>query len=381
MPSPTSPDRSAPPGARGQRLVFLDIVRAYACFMMVFGHTFNELVNASIRASDAFRYWQHLRGLTAPIFLFVSGFAFYIATTRYWDHYLAWTPRLRKRLVRVFWLLVIGYGLHFPFKNPFHIFGATLTPGQWSSFMGVDILQCVAINLLLLHGLILLLGTQRRFIVYLAIAMPAVFLLSPWLWRLNGLAETPRLWNFYLGGNFNSFFPLVPWIGFHYAGILGGFLYRNYLAKVPNWPKWFLLASLALGVAGSGLYVFYLSFPASLKFNTLQAQSLPWRLGMVLFIFSFISLLCQRVKSVPRFITIIGSETLTVYWLHLVIIFGSAWNLGLVIHYRHALNVWQALAVFFPMFAFLAVIVILKVRFLEWWARLRQRGRPGTAGS
>jgi len=356
--------------------VFLDIVRAYACFMMVFGHTFNELVNDSIRATEAFRFWQHLRGLTAPTFLFVSGFAFYIATTRYWDQYLSWSPRLRKRLRRVFWLLVIGYGLHFPFKNPIHIFGATLSPEQWLSFMGVDILQCVGRNLLLLHGLILLLGTQRRFILYLAVALPAIFLLSPLVWYLNGLADPPRLWNFYLGGNFNSYFPLVPWVGFHYAGILGGFLYRNFLARAPHWPRWFLLASLGRGVAGSGLYVLYSGLPSWLKFNTLQAQSLPWRLGAVLFIFSLISLLCHRIRAVPRFITIIGSETLTVYWLHLVIIFGSAWNLGLVLHYRNSLNVWQALAVFFPMFLFLAVIVIAKVRLLEWW----NRRRPSPAG-
>ena len=64
------------PSSAGQRLLFVDIVRAYACVMMVFGHTFNDLLNESIRQTVLFAEWQHFRGLTAPTFLFVSGFAF-----------------------------------------------------------------------------------------------------------------------------------------------------------------------------------------------------------------------------------------------------------------------------------------------------------------
>ncbi len=41
------------PSSAGQRLL-VDIVRAYACVMMVFGHTFNDLLNESIRQTVLF---------------------------------------------------------------------------------------------------------------------------------------------------------------------------------------------------------------------------------------------------------------------------------------------------------------------------------------
>jgi uncharacterized membrane protein len=357
--------------APAQRLLFVDIVRAYACVMMVFGHTFNDLLHESLRNTALFADWQHLRGLTAPTFLFVSGFAFYVATTRYWPDYLKWTPRLFKRLKRVLWLLLIGYTLHLPFKNPIQLFKLDLTPGQWAAWLNVDILQCVAINLLILHVLILLFRTRRRFLAYVAVAMPAVFLLSPFIWYLNGQVATPAIWNFYLGGNFVSYFPLIPWIGFHYAGILGAHWYTTRLSGNAHWHRKFYLAAAVLTVLGLALYYPLLALPASLKFPTLAAHSLWLRLAAIVWIFTAISWVARKVRSVPTVIRIVGSETLTIYWMHLVLIYGSAWNIGLVSQYGGSLSPLQCLAVFVPMFLALTLIVMSKYWILRAWNRRR----------
>ncbi len=70
-------------------------------------------------------------------------------------------------------LLFIGYMLHLPLSNPLQLFTTPLTATQWLSWMNVDILQCVAVNLLLLHILIALLRTRRRFLACIGIAMPS----------------------------------------------------------------------------------------------------------------------------------------------------------------------------------------------------------------
>lgn len=364
-----SPEAAPQTSPAAQRLLFVDIVRAYACVMMVFGHTFNDLLDKSLRSSLLFTNWQHLRGLTAPTFLFVSGFAFYVATTRHWEDYLGWSPRLAKRLRRVLWLLLIGYALHLPFKDPRQILHLNLSPAEWASWMNVDILQCVAINLFTLHLIILVLRTQRRFVLYAAIGLPAVFLLSPLVWYLNGQAATPSFWNFYLGGNFYSNFPLVPWIGFHYAGILGGWWYTKRLSLDPHWHRKFFLAVLAIAAASGLLYWPYLNLPGSLQFPTLQAQSLGLRLASVVFIFAFVSWIFRKVHSVPWIIRLVGSETLTIYWMHLIIIYGSAWNFGLVYHFGGLLSPLQCFAVFVPMFLFLTLLVVAKHWIMDSWFR------------
>ena len=347
----------------------MDIVRAYACVMMVFGHTFNDLLTKDLRDTFLFTNWQHLRGLTAPTFLFVSGFAFYVATTRHWEDYLRWSPRLAKRLRRVLWLLLIGYALHLPFKDPRQILHLNLSPEAWASWMNVDILQCVAINLLTLHLLILALRTQRRFIVYVVVGLPAAFLLSPLIWYLNGQAASPSIWNFYLGGNFGSYFPPIPWVGFHYAGILGGWWFSTRLSRDPHWHRQFFLAVLGLTVIGGLIYGLYVQLPSTFKFPTLAAHSLGLRLAAVVLIFALVSWLFRKVHSVPRVIRLVGSETLTIYWMHLIIIYGSAWNFGLVYHFGGMLSPWQCFAVFVPMFLFLTLLVVAKHWIMDSWFR------------
>lgn len=376
-----------PPTTR--RLFFLDVVRAYACFMMVFGHTVNDLIDPALRKTDLYLNWQHFRGLTAPTFLFVSGFAFYIATVRYWDEYLVWSKKLKHRLWRVFWLLLIGYGLHLPFANPIDFLVSTIHYEKWLSWMNVDILQCVAINLVVLHLAIFLCRTQKRFLVYIAIAMPLLFLLSPLIWNLNGRIDYPRLYSFYLGGNFPnpekpgeffSFFPLVPWVGFMYAGILVGHWYRTRLAADAHWHRSLFILGGVVGLFGAALYFPFLALPDSLQFPTLQAQSLWLRLSAVLILFASVCFLVRRIQSLPKVVVILGSETLTVYWMHLVLIYGSAWNAGLTTLFQdRRLSLWSCIGIFAVMFLALTGIVLLKKTIQAWLGKKSRQHRQRLA--
>jgi surface polysaccharide O-acyltransferase-like enzyme len=67
----------------------------------------------------------------------------------------------------------------------------------------------------------------------------------------------------------------------------------------------------------------------------------------------------------------VGSETLTIYWLHLLIIYGSAWNIGLVRRFGRSLNLLEAFVVFVPMFLTLVLLVVVKDKVLRWWRTRR----------
>ncbi len=60
------------------RIIFLDLLRAFAVISMIQGHTVDILLRQSYMGEDSFIYylWNFNRGLTAPIFLFTAGCVF-----------------------------------------------------------------------------------------------------------------------------------------------------------------------------------------------------------------------------------------------------------------------------------------------------------------
>ena len=60
------------------RIIFIDLMRAFAVLQMVQGHTINVLLAEQFRNTDFIFYavWHFMRGMTAPIFMFTAGIVF-----------------------------------------------------------------------------------------------------------------------------------------------------------------------------------------------------------------------------------------------------------------------------------------------------------------
>src|ERR1035438_4161828 len=67
------------------------------------------------------------------------------------------------------------------------------------------------------------------------------------------------------------------------------------------------------------------------------------RLGFVLILNSVVSIICLRIESIPRIFILIGRNTLLIYVVHLVILYGSAWNPGLSVLFDKAFDLWNTL--------------------------------------
>ena len=89
---------SIQPTHKGSRLFALDLARLMAMLMMMQGHTLDALVNPQLMDLGTFPWniWQFMRGLTAPIFLIVSGTVHVFAMKR--DEQGAMSEETRKRL-------------------------------------------------------------------------------------------------------------------------------------------------------------------------------------------------------------------------------------------------------------------------------------------
>ena len=106
-----------------KRILFLDLMRVLALFMMIQGHTTYDFLDLSIRDghSPGIKIWTMLRGYTAPFFMMVSGavFTFLMLSQEQTD---GTNPRVKAGINRIFTLLFWGYLLNFPIYEIGQIF-------------------------------------------------------------------------------------------------------------------------------------------------------------------------------------------------------------------------------------------------------------------
>jgi uncharacterized membrane protein len=119
-----------------KRILFLDLMRVIALFMMIQGHTTYDFLDLSIREghSTGIKIWTSLRGYTAPFFMMVSGsvFTFLMLSQEKPD---GSNPRVRAGINRIFTLLFWGYLLNFPIYEFKQIF----TPSGLNLFLSATV--------------------------------------------------------------------------------------------------------------------------------------------------------------------------------------------------------------------------------------------------
>lgn len=319
------------------RWLALDLLRFVAVLLMVQGHVFTALLDPSYASERWFRHHNFVHGYTAPMFLFAAGLAFGYTTFRAWDANTTWGPRLQKRLRRYGWLLVIGYWLHMPSMALSRLLA--LDAASVEEWLRVDVLQHIGVSLACMQLVALAVRRQTVFIAIVSVVFLLVVFSAPIVWAMD-LSLLPAPLAAYVNSSSGSLFPLVPWAGFTYAGILIAYAARN--VERPSrelaWP--FLGLTIALFVV-----------PIALNHSGLQLYGRHnfWRTDPYYFFFRLANVLlvltvwcfverwadARRLLEVGAggarshvgrflsFIRIIGAETLIIYVAHLLILHGS----------------------------------------------------------
>ncbi|WPB74408.1 heparan-alpha-glucosaminide N-acetyltransferase domain-containing protein [Archangium violaceum] len=302
----------------------LDGARGLAVVAMVLGHTLDALLAPEMRATAwVQRYWE-LRGITAPLFLLVAGFAVVAALgTSQESAGHTFGRRARRALL----LLFLGYLVHWPGWDTVHALG-------WgeplrSLVFTFDALQSIAVSLLVGAAvLVLARGTWTRAVVLgvLAVGIP---LASTWMWSAaTGWPVELRQ----AVGMPGARFPLFPWAGFFFAGALAAHLLR--LLR-PGWPQ-----GLALLALGTGLLV--LTRQLTPGWSPTSAWLVAFRVGQGFLVLGAVNLL-------PRFVSgllaPLGRSSLWLYVLHLPVVYGWAGTPGLAGRVGPTLGLLPALGV------------------------------------
>ncbi|MBI4464302.1 MAG: DUF1624 domain-containing protein [Acidobacteria bacterium] len=307
-----------------KRLYFLDLFRGVFALIMLQGHTFRALLDSAAKEGAAYRYHELIHNLPGPAFLFASGVAFSMATLAYWENYREWGTRLRTRLLRWLALLAIGYLLHLTYFSLDRTLSES-TSQQILFLFSLDILHCIALSSLFLQLLVILLPSREWFFRAIVALTIVVAVATPVIWDVAG--QLP----FWLGTGFSdrwgSTFPLFPYAGFAWAGAVWGYLHvaarqkgieNRFLQKTRRFSIWLCLASLV--VTFLPLPALYSDFwETGPTFFFLRVGVLAWLL---------VGFRRAEPRVAPYFgaVVLLGRESLLVYAVHLVILYGSAIN-------------------------------------------------------
>jgi uncharacterized membrane protein len=341
-------------------------MRAFAVLMMVQGHTIDTLLAEESRTLDSYAYsfWHLMRGFTAPIFMFTAGTVF-TYLLRQNNKPFAQNPRVKKGFKRFALLLGIGYLLRYPTAKVIDFSG--VTEESWLIFFASDALHLIAFGILfLLIFLYLSEKIKLRFGFILATASIAVIFITPYIISVNWKEIVPLPVAAYLYRETGSLFPFFPWISYV---LLGGLL-GEFLAHNPGVHKSIKFSFYLLGI---GFIFISLSvlidqmetfFSVGLKYSVSRSGLFCFRLGVVLVLNGIISFSASRLSDIPKLINDIGKNTLVIYVVHLIILYGCAWFPGLYLYFAKSLNTGASLgaAVFMLMLMTSMIFMIQRLK-------------------
>jgi acyltransferase len=342
-------------------------MRGLAVIVMVMGHSIDAVLSVQVRTTEAFRLYDAVRGFTAPLFLFISGFAFSVVASRRWNDYATFGPFTRKRITRLLWLLALGYALHFPFFSLNKLLHNT-RPEEYAMLFQVDILHCLVVTMLILHGLLMFARTQERFLRMLGGVAIGIVALGPLVWQIDFSTTLSPVLAPYFNQKVPSIFPLFPFAAYLCVGAATGLLFLR--ARAAGADSVFLktLAGTALAVGVTGLVLDLLPvtvYPPH-DFWKVSTDFFMIRIGVIGLATAAIFSIRRIPEPVAANLVVLGQGSLLVYAVHLVLVYGSAANSGLMQIIGQQLAPHQAILV-------ATGVLLLMVTTLRSWNALRER--------
>ncbi|HKU43032.1 MAG TPA: heparan-alpha-glucosaminide N-acetyltransferase domain-containing protein [Polyangiales bacterium] len=293
------------------RLHFVDVLRLLALLQMVNGHTLHALLAAGVRHGALYAGYLYFRGLVSVAFMLAAGLAFYV-TVLLRERSANLRAERRRRVGRALEIIAIGCLLRVPLSALLR-FDLHALP---RALHQIDVLPCIGVSLLVLE--LLALGRDRRAVALgCAVLAFGAALLTPWASTLPAALPFGLL-TAWLGPQTGSSFPLLPYSGYVFAGVVLGALALP--AGVATAPR-VIAARLAFGAALFGV--------ASLLVGPVHARPGVHTPSFFLVKLAIVTVACaalvlgvQRMRALPRPLSILTRETLCIYVFHLFVLYG-----------------------------------------------------------
>ena len=336
-----------------KRLKFIDMARSIAILLMLEGHfiehTFKDFkpMISSIKengksSSLLFDWWYFMKGFTAPMFFVVTGIVFVYLLAKNEDLSLKNNPRIFKGFKRVIELLLWGYLLQLNVRyitNTFH------QEHPW--IFAFHVLQSIGVGILfliLIFSLYKILNIGALYLYYF-IAGSIIFCFYPYLKSLDEdvflPTNTPEIIQNIIHGP-KSVFAIVPWMAFTlYGGMIGALIikFQDYVKKY-----WFAILFILIGLILNifardiGILLDDILDILHLEFKLIKNAWLYGRLGQVIMVIGALMIIEISMNFKADLLLKIGQNTLPIYILHVIILYGGIFGFGLNNILKHSLN-------------------------------------------
>lgn len=354
---------------RTERLPFLDILRGIAVLWMIETHVLNVGLADVWKQGLLYHLLFMSNGYVAVAFAFSAGAGFWFAAAK--------RPTGR-RLRRLGFIMGVGYWLNMTPFSARALFHAD--PERLRQIFQCDILHVIALSSAIALAIRAIVRRPERLPPIFGLLALSIFLVTPLVWHASFQASLPVFLAMPLSSIPPAKFPLFPWMGYFFAGIaVTGWLVRSRRQKI--------FASLLAVVAFMTPFVAFQVKEMNFTTPGMPGPYADWypspghsffRLSGVVLMFSLLFLLNNTLqigrwaKAIARFFQLCGQESLQIYVSHLVVVYGTTWNLSLMDLTPSRLTPWQTL------FAF---VLVSGVSFIAAWAwHAFKRSSPRRAG-
>jgi len=311
-----------PGNSVSKRYLWLDMLRAVALAEMIHGHSLDGLLDVGLRNTAFFVNWTHVRGYTAPVFLFAAGLAFAVATLPRINDYSVSSKKLLRRIKRLLFVILLGYLMYLPFFSLRKTILSVGTPG-WENLLKVDILRCIGVSALILQAWLLLRPKREVTWVIIGMLTLALPIVTPYVRNSELVLGLPAFIRYYV---VNSRFPIFYYSSFLFLGFLLGYLFTE---RRSHWLPYTLIIALLLIVVAQILDRVGIAVGLH-RFMT--------RGGVII----LLTILLERFEGLwhrmPSAVKYFGQESLVVYVVHLMVVYGSVLNRGLTSYWGKTLS-------------------------------------------
>ena len=346
----------------GTRLYALDLARFVAMILMMQGHILDALVSPSVIDVSSFPWniWHMIRGVTAPVFLMVSGVVHVFANKRDVSGRIR-ADVLARRIRWALTLIGIGYLMVFPANRIWDLPYVHQT--SWQTALAVNILQLTGATILLFVAVMSSSRNVASMGFRALVTALAILALTPITHSSYINAAVLPAWLLpYMNTSTGSLFPFFPFASYLFIGVAVG----AYLHAVPAEGRTAQLQKygwrVGAVIVGLALLAHAVAWKMGVPFTELEhAGSVALvmrRVGLVLIIFSGCAWALNRTWRLRSWFSLFSAKSLYIYVIHLVILFGTPWFDGIGRTHFRQYGLAQGL--------FLMVAIMASTLFMTW---------------
>lgn len=315
------------------RLGYVDWLRGLACLLMFQTHCYDAWLSPTV-GNSTFAMWSQLGGtFPAPLFLFLAGVSFAISVERLLEKGLVAGKIARATIGRGAQLL--GVALLFRVQE----FALAYRYAPWSDLLRVDILNTIAISIMLM-GVVcwfvtrwMRLGRIRlKLAASAGFVAAAIVLVTPLVWTRWRPSFLPWPIETYINGVHNLgqpqpwLFPVFPWTAFAFAGLTFGCLWMTDSARKAGAICFFLSGAAGLLLIYAGKFLDSRPFQIYRVYDFWHTSPNFFliRLGLLLLLVTLAYTWCRWGLGQWGFSPLIqlGNTSLLVYWVHIEFVYG-----------------------------------------------------------